>query len=1009
MRRIPTEEIDRLKAGVPLAGLCERYGIELKPRGRDLFGRCPFHEDGEPSFSVTPEKNLWNCLGGCGGGSNFDLVMRREKVSFTRAYEILKAAAGEAPAAPVIKPRNGTRAHPILVDPEQAQDDAALLEVVTAFYHEGFRNHPQAMAYLQARGCFHPEAVTKFRLGYANRTLGYRLPGTIESGKKLKARLQKIGILRESGHEHMSGCVIVPVFNERNEVAEIYGRRITKAIREANDHLYLPGPHAGVWNAGELAQRRTWLLCEAALDALSLWCNGFANVTWSYGVNGFSPDHWRLVRAVRPDRVVICFDNDEAGNKAANELAQKLEAEGIAAWRAELPPQSDINDVVRRSKDAKAELASLLAAAQRLLPEPGRLVLPMAWDHDLDKPLSIVTKEPSGLGSRETDCASAQPEGRVPGTGTSQSFEGIGWVDEKDAGALLAMKPSASLESGDCQAASTQAPEAITFQLSQDGREAVMQIDERQWRVRGIDVNTSFDALKVNLRLQYRNKFHLHTFDLYNARHRAEFVSQAIEVTGVAKAGLEADFAALITRLEEMHQARLVQKMAAVPQPAAAALSPQEETEAMAVLRNPRLLDVVLQDMHRCGMVGEDTNLAVAWLVSLSRKLERPLGVCVMSRSAAGKSTLLEAAARLVPDEDKHQYTALTPQALFHMPENELRHKALFLAEDVGAEGASYSLKTIQSDGELVIACTMKDEESGQMVTKTKIVNGPVALFLTSTSRSIDDELLNRLLVLTIDESAEQTDRIHGAQRHAQTLQGIIERRARPRLRRLHQNIQRLVRPLMVQNPFHDELLFKDRKLRARRDHQKYLDLINVMALAHQYQRPVKSAQDIDGQVFQYIEVSREDIARVDALMREVLEHTTDEMTPASRRMLATLQAWAAELPLDDHGRSAGTDARAASRRWTRREIRERTGWSDTQVRLVLSQLIEYEYLLQTGYGQGRRIFYQLAGDETSHHFAVTSQSEKSEVAPALSSLVAVANKSGGATSQKTSGVCKAA
>ena len=309
----------------------------------------------------------------------------------------------------------------------------------------------------------------------------------------------------------------------------------------------------------------------------------------------------------------------------------------------------------------------------------------------------------------------------------------------------------------------------------------------------------------------------------------------------------------------------------------AAVLTPQQEQEAIAILKNPRLLDVVAQDLHRCGMVGEQTNLITAWLVSLSRKLERPLGVCVMSRSAAGKSTLLESVSSFVPEEDKHHYTALTPQALFHMPSEELKHKALFLAEDVGAESASYSLKTIQSDGQLIIACTMKDEATGQMVTKTKIVHGPVALFLTSTSRSVDDELLNRLLVLTIDESAEQTQRIHIAQRHAHTLQGIMERRARPRLKHLHQNIQRLIRPLMVNNPFEDELTFKNRQLRSRRDHQKYLDLIAVMALAHQYQREIKSAVDIDGIAFQYIEVTQEDIARVDQLMQEVLQQTTDE------------------------------------------------------------------------------------------------------------------------------------
>jgi len=977
MRRIPDEEIERLKRTVALADLCARYGIELKPKGRDLFGCCPFHEDREPSFSVTPEKNLWNCLAGCGGGSNFDLVMRREKVSFTRAYEILKAMAGEAPEEAVIIPPKGTRAHPILIDPTQEHSDPALLEAVTAFYHQTFLNHPQAMTYLQQRGCFHPEAVTKFRLGYANRTLGYRLPATIASGKALKARLQKIGVLRESGHEHLCGCVVVPVWNERHEIAELYGRRITKPIREASDHLYLPGPHAGVWNADEIKASRQWLLCESAIDALSLWCHGFHAVTWSYGVNGFSPDHWALVRAVRPDRVIVCYDNDEAGNKGANELAQQLEAEGVEAWRIELPAGSDVNDVARRAKDAKAELASLLAAANRMLPAPGHRVVPMAWDDLTDQPLPIVTAE---------------------------SFEGIGWVDEKDADQLFAMQPPLPAEeaegnnggrgAGEPKPHETKPAESSLPAFTVNNDTAELTIGERRWRVRGLESNTAFDHLKVNVRVEYRGRFHVDVIDLFAHKARQSFLAAASEITGAEKAVLEPDLLTLLNHLERHQEARVLEKM----RPAVTAgpdMAPEDEVKALAMLSEPRLLDLVLADLHKCGLVGEDTNLIVAWLVSLSRKLEKPLGVCVMSRSAAGKSSLLEAVAQFVPDEDRHQYTALTPQALFHMPENELRHKALFVAEDVGAEGAAYSLKTIQSDGQLVMACTMKDEDTGHMMTKTKIVKGPLALFLTSTSRSIDDELLNRLLVLTIDEGPDQTRRIHEAQRHAQMLEGIMERRARPRIMRTHQNVQRLIRPLVVRNPYAKDLVFGSTRLRSRRDHQKYLDLINVMALVHQYQRPIKSAQDIDGQPFQYIEVTRDDIARVDAIMREVLEQSTDDLWPASRRMLAMLEAWAQELPF----------ANGKTRHWTRREIREKTAWSDTQVRMVLGQLVEFEYLVQIGQGgRGNLVHYRLA-DETSSQFAVSSHSKNCEPPSRVSSSLLAANKAANGSSHTSPGV----
>lgn len=937
-RRIPNEELDRIKQAVPLTALCVRYGIELKPRGQDLAACCPFHPEDTPSFIVSPDKNLWNCLGQCGGGgTNIDLVMKKEKVSFLRAYQLLKEQLGEVAGPPAtFTTRQGTP-KPVLVGPDEEIDDAGLLLRVTDFYHTTFLNHPQGMKYLEERKCFHPEAVKRFKIGYSNRTLGYCVPTENVHGKRIKERLQKIGILRRTGHEHLNGCVTFPVI-QAGQVGEIYGRRITRGVQEAK-HFYLPGAHHGVWNAEGIQGQPQWLLCEAMIDALSFWCHGYQAVTSSYGTNGFTPDHWTLLRQAKPERVILCYDNDPAGNKAANELAQQLEPEGIEAWRAELPPGQDVNDLIRVAHHPRIELARLIAASVRLLPPAQRNVVAFT-------PPSLPVPPP---------------------------------VVKPPADELALVKPP------------TRAEPTFTVEKGQ----AEMVAGERCWRVRGYEANTSFDVLKVNLRLEHQRRFHLDTFDLYQARARAAFLAVAVQVTGADKAEIETDLLALIQHLETHQQERLRQLLQPITDAAVTTLTPAEEEEARAVLKNPRLLDLVLQDLHRCGMVGEDTNLAVAWLVSLSRKLDKPLGVCVMSRSAAGKSTLLEAIARMVPDEDKHQYTALTPQALFHMPQDELKHKALFIAEDVGAEGASYSLKTIQSDGELVIACTMKDEATGQMVTKAKIVNGPVALFLTSTSRSIDDELLNRLLVLTIDESNEQTDRIHTAQRHAQSLQGIIERRARPRLRRLHQNIQRLIRPLMVQNPFQDALRFKDRKLRSRRDHQKYLDLINVMALAHQYQRPIKSAQDIEGQPFQYIEVTRDDIARVDVLMRDVLEQTTDEMTPASRRMLAILESWAAELPF----------VNGIVHRWTRREIRERTGWSDTQVRLVLAQLVEFEYLVQIGQGgRGNLVVYQLA-DLTGSQFAVSSQNGKSELPSRASSLVAAAKKEAAHGSLGSSGV----
>jgi DNA primase len=778
MARIPQAEIERLKRDVALADVCARYGLELKPEGNDLIACCPFHEEDSASFHVTPGKNLWHCFGCNAGGDNIQFVMKKDGVSFRHAVEKLQQIGGSAPMTSVIKTSRGHE-HPVLVDPTEAASDHDVLQKAVDYYHQKFLDRPEAMQYLQKRGVFHPQAVKLFRIGYADRTLGYRVPPpTTATGRAMKAQLQRIGILRKTGHEHLTGCVVFPVWEcwpdgQTGRITEIYGRRITPPVRDAKPHLYLSGPHGGVWNEAGLKGERVWLLCESILDALSFWVHDWHHVTASYGTNGFTPDHWKLLRDLRPDKIVLCYDNDEAGNKAANELAQQLEPEGFEAWRVELPAHSDVNDLIRATEDPKSALGALLAGAVRLL--PGNVTLHPA----------TLTQEPllAGLPTESApDAIEEQPASEPP--------------------PLLAA-------------------DSPVFALNAEGTRAEYAEGDRSYRVLGLEHNTSFDHLKINLRLCVARAtsapvFYFETLDLYNARARAAFVGSAHQQTGVEKATLEKDLNQLIGRLETHQEKQIIQKMQAVE--AAPVLTTEEESEVMALLRHPRLLDHVLADLHKCGLVGEDTNLVVAWLVSVSRKLDRPLGVCVMSRSAAGKSSLLEAVGRIIPDEDKHQYTALTPQALFHMPEKELQHKALFVAEDVGAEGAAYSLKTMQSDGQLIMACTTKDEATGQMMTKTKLVRGPVAVFLTSTSRSIDDELLNRLLVLSIDESPEQTQRIHQAQRYARSLEGIMERRVRPRIVKRQQNLQRLIRPLLVRNPFREELTFNSTRLRSRRE-----------------------------------------------------------------------------------------------------------------------------------------------------------------------------------------------
>jgi DNA primase len=256
MARIPEVEIERIKQEVSVQRLAEARGIKLERHGADLIGLCPFHEDREPSLVITPAENLWHCLGACGtGGSVIDWVMKSKGVSFRHAVELLRVAHPSlAVAGPVV--RKGTTAAVKLEAPfDTDADDQVVLRQVVDYYHETLKQSPEALKYLQGRGLDHPEMVAHLRLGFSNRTLCYRLPEkNRKEGAEVRGRLQGLGILRESGHEHFTGSVVMPVIDLNGNVTEIYGRKITGGLRAGTPlHMYLPGPHKGVWNEEALA------------------------------------------------------------------------------------------------------------------------------------------------------------------------------------------------------------------------------------------------------------------------------------------------------------------------------------------------------------------------------------------------------------------------------------------------------------------------------------------------------------------------------------------------------------------------------------------------------------------------------------------------------------------------------------------------------------------------------------------------------------------------------------
>ena len=919
MARIPEIEIERLKKEVSLVRLVEAAGIELKKQGKDYAACCPFHGDGTPSFIITPSKNLYHCFGCNVAGGPIDWFMQFHKLSFRAAVERLKSELGLSETPPPVEPLTTSKlkAAPL---PLSANADAQTdMRQVLDYYHETLKKSPEALAYLQKRGLSHPELIARFRLGFANRTLGYRLPKTQwKDGQEARGRLQEIGLLRDSGHEHFNGSLVVPVIDPHGVIHEIYGRKILDNLRTGTSyHLYLPGEHAGVWNEeGLQGADGEVILCEALIDAMTFWVHGFRNVTASYGVHGFTDDHLQAFKQYQVKRVLIAYDRDEAGNTAAEKLAQMLAAEGISCYRIQFPKDMDANAYALKMNPPEKALALLIRKAEWMAgrQEPAIQNIP---EDDKAEPSPVISSL-AAIADVEPPAPLVTPEEAIPTPTITTPVPPVPTVD---------------------------------VPVEQSDSELVMSFGNRRYRIRGWKKPLNPEALKVNLLVSKDEHFHVDSFDLYHAKARAAFMKQAGIELGESEDVLKHDLGRVLLKLEELQIDHL--NAALTKKDDTPTLTDAEQKEALELLTSPDLLQRILVDFDACGVVGEETNKLVAYLAAVSRQLDKPLAVLIQSSSAAGKSSLMDAVLALMPEEAQVRYSAMTGQSLFYMGETSLKHKILAIAEEEGAAQASYALKLLQSDGQVSMASTGKDATTGLLTTHEYKVEGPVMLFLTTTAIDIDEELLNRCVVLTVNESREQTKAIHALQRRRQTLEGLLQDEERDAVLTLHRNAQRLLQPLKVVNPYADQLTFLDDKTRTRRDHMKYLSLIRAITYLHQYQREIKTVQH-RGKAVRYIEVTPEDIATANGLAHEVLGRTLDELPPQTRKLLTALHAWV-------KSESTQQGIQQADFHFTRRQVRDLTGWGDTQLRVHLGRLVEMEYLLEHGGRRGQGYSYELA------------------------------------------------
>jgi DNA primase catalytic core len=953
MARVPDEIVERIKREISVERLAEARGIKLRRVGKNRMGLCPFHKEKTGSLSITPSTNKWRCMG-CGvGGTVIDWVMRIEGVSFTHALEMLRrdvVPMEAAPGPPVKKSTVPKLPSPVTI----GADDRTLLREVAGFYHDTLKQTPVVQEYLEKRGLKSSEMVARFQLGFSDRMLGPTLPASNRlAGADVRGRLQTLGVYRESGHEHLRGSLIVPIVNLDGDVVQMYGRKVTGNLRAGTpDHLYLPGPLRGVWNEEAFIASKEIIFCEALIDALTFWCAGYRNVTAIYGVNNFTNDHRAALRRHGIKRVYLAYDRDDAGERAAKAHSAELVGMGIDCYRVEFPKDMDANEYALKTKPAKLSLGVLLNKAAWLgkgqqpassvaVPEIAAMPEIAAAVNEEQAAKEEIIEEESIMAEINAEAAAATEE--TPEPSTTEPVLPLAAVVAVDESPSRPMPLTPPLEP----------------QVKVEGEVVTVTIGPREYRVLGLEKNTSLGVMRVNVRVSGANVrgewlYHGDTLDMELARQRSVFIKQTAHELGAKEETIHREVGKLWTALGDVQRGQMKKLLEAAPEEAL--MTADEQAAALELLRDPRLIERVLADFDLCGVVGEETNKKISYLAAVSRLLDKPLAVVVQSSSAAGKSSLMEAVLDFMPEEQREEYSAMTGQALYYMGQKNLKHKILAVAEEEGASRAAYALKLLQSEGKLKIASTGKDPVNGKMVTHEYLVEGPVMIFLTTTAQDVDEELLNRCMVLTVNEEQEQTRAIHRKQREAQTIEGLWARRKRSHIVRLHRNAQRLLKPIAVVNNHVGEVPdFPDAVTRTRRDHMKFLTLVQTIALLHQHQRELKTST-LDGETLEYIEATQADVKLAHTLIRQVLGPSLDELQTHTRRLLAAIDRMVT-------AESERLQIERSKVHFTRRTVRQYTRWGDTQLRMHMKRLEEMEYLAVRRGGNGQTFVYQLCVD----------------------------------------------
>lgn len=396
------------------------------------------------------------------------------------------------------------------------------------------------------------------------------------------------------------------------------------------------------------------------------------------------------------------------------------------------------------------------------------------------------------------------------------------------------------------------------------------------------------DRMRVTVKIQEQESSRppvRHNLDLYNDNQLEKFIRKVAEKLEIGTSVISASLSELTEELEKYRLQRIKETEENL-KPKIKQLNLGEIEEAETFLKQKDLLNKTNELIGKSGVIGEEVNRLLMYIIFTSRKREQPLHVVSLGSSGTGKTHLQEKVGELIPEEERVSITTLSENAFYYFGKQELKNKVILIEDLDGAENALYPLRELQTKKRIVKTIASKNTK-GETQTKYLVVEGPVCVAGCTTKEYIYEDNANRSFLIYLDESTEQDEKIMAYQRQIST--GEINFYEQKEIQEFLQNTQRILKPITIRNPFANKLNLPQSVFKPRRTNNHYLQFIEAITFYYQYQRTPQTDKDT-GEI--YIETTLEDIENANMLLKEVLLRKSDELTGSCRNYLETLKTY---------------------------------------------------------------------------------------------------------------------